>query len=353
MRITTTQPEFAHGANIAETYSSLDDGTPYHLKTRQVFKDTVFEAAAGAFTNVDDMLLWASAILNGSSTLSTPFKEIDNILSNQIPMLPPSFRERSYTLGWIRTQIPGAVGLMGDNSMILPIKELPELGGKSPSVLALYHQGSTVGYYSSILLFPESYSAIVVLTNSIALCDAADIIGQAYAQAIFDFKDPIDYIGYTRKASKRLVSIYRNLGDTVEKDRKPNTLHHSLDSYTGRFWNKLHNFVLEVRRHATNPELLQFAFQGLDTQTYDLRHLADETFEWTLSLNEETKRARYHTWEPEFYKIIFISDGTNIDALRWAANPIDFPDGEVFKREGKEVSYLKELLKDFPDVKLW
>ncbi|TVY43486.1 Penicillin-binding protein [Lachnellula occidentalis] len=350
MKVTTTQPKFPSEANIAEPYSSLEDGTPNHLKTRQVFKDTVFEAAASIFTNVDDMLLWASAIID---TQSSSLKETETILSGQIPMLPPSFRERSYAMGWIRTQLPGVVGLMGDNSMILPIKELPQLGDKSPSILAFYHQGLIVGYYSSIFLFPESQSAIIVLTNSIALCDAAEFIAQAYTQALFDFKDPTDYVDLARKASRRLVSIYEELGKTIEEQRKPNTLHHPLDAYTGRFWNKLHNFVLEVKRHATQPELLQFVFQGLDTQIYDLRHLANDTFEWILTLDQESKRGRYHTWEPEFYSITFIPDGSDVDALRWAANPVDFPSVEIFEREGKQADYLKENLKDFPEVKLW
>jgi hypothetical protein len=99
-----------------------------------------------------------------------------------MPVPNPSFRERSYALGWIRTQLPGAVGVMGDNGRILPVPQLPVLGRGATPRLALFHQGATVGYFPSFYLFPETESAVVVLTSSIANCDAADWIAQVTIQ---------------------------------------------------------------------------------------------------------------------------------------------------------------------------
>ena len=331
---TTTQPEFPVEGNIAKPYAALSRGWPQPLKRRMVFRDTFFEAAGGAFTSVDDMLKWSSAIFEAMASPNPVLKQTEELFTSHISISPPSFRERAYGMGWIRTQLPGTVGIMGDNAAILPLRELPELGRNSPSMLTLYHQGSTAGYYSSIFLFPETESAIVVLTNSISLCDAADFIGQAYTQALFNFSDGADYVEITRNASRRLISIYDDLFNTIEAQRKPDTRAHPLMSYTGRFWNSLNNFVLEIQLQPTNDTCLQVAFQGLKSQIYALRHLRHETFEWSLSLDEEARRGRYHTWHPDFYKFHFHTseDGT-VDAIRWTENPYDFPDGQEYTRE--------------------
>jgi hypothetical protein len=200
-------------------------------------------------------------------------------------------------------------------------------------MLSVYHQGSTAGYYSSIFLLPETQSAVIILTNSIALCDAADYLGQATIQAIFDFEDPVDYPEVARYTSQRLIALYDTLQSDIERQRKPGHLPRRLDAYTGRYWNRLHNFVTEIKLHERNSALLQLAFQGLPSQLYDLRPMDGDTFEWALTLDEDSRRGRYHTWNTEFYKMRFVSKGGGISGLKWAYDPRNFPDGQLFDLE--------------------
>jgi CubicO group peptidase (beta-lactamase class C family) len=92
MTHTTTQPSFEKGGNIAKPYSSLKDMTPVHLKHHMVFIDTFFEGAGGAYTNLNDMVIWAQEFLRlaiseiDPSGLS-PLKEISNILTGHIPIV--------------------------------------------------------------------------------------------------------------------------------------------------------------------------------------------------------------------------------------------------------------------------
>lgn len=124
------------------------------------------------------MLCWAKATLNGAKgddgALDSLLRQMRTILSSQIPIENPSLRERSYALGWIRTQLHGIVGMIGDNADYWPFEILPVLAAGSDSRLLICHQGATVGYYPSLPLFPETDFAIVVLTNTAALNDAAD-----------------------------------------------------------------------------------------------------------------------------------------------------------------------------------
>ena len=57
------------------------------------------------------------------------------------------------------------------------------------------------------------------------------------------------------------------------------------------------------------------AFRGLESQIYSLRPLANDTFEWSLTLSQEAKRGRYRTWDPEFYKIHFVINGDAVDEI--------------------------------------
>ncbi|PGH01867.1 hypothetical protein AJ79_07804 [Helicocarpus griseus UAMH5409] len=318
MHHTTTQPSFAVGENVAEPYASFANATPVRT-TRMEFRNTLFEAAAGTYTNVDDMLKYSAALLeayqsNGKS--NSTLKELDKIFSAQIPVREPSYRERSYALGWIRTQLPGVLGLMGDNFDIIgSVAGLPEIGQCAPSKLCFYHQGSTVGYYSFIALFPETQSAVVVLSNSIALTDSPDTIAQAVSQALFDFPHPIDYVSFTEKATRKLVKSYDKIATTIARKRQKGTKRH-LNEYTGRYWNDLNNFVLEVTlsEHSEEDTLL-LSFQGLKSQIYSLRHLANDTFEWSLTLDDEASRGRYHINDADYFIVDFISKNGNIAEL--------------------------------------
>lgn len=335
MSATTTRPRFPKGANVAEPYAALDDGKPFRLRSRMDFKDTLFEAAAGAFANVDDMLLWSKALLD----VSNDSKQLLAIFKSQIPVHPPTFRECSYAMGWMRTQLPGVVGILGDNIGIMPLHELPVLGQNSPSMLTLYHQGSTPGYYSSIFLFPETKSAVIVLTNSMSLCDAADFIGQAYTQALFDFNGTIDYASFARTGAQNLIDRYKELQDSIKRSRRLHTHRHPLKMYTGRYWNALRNFRLEIRLDQTSHSCLQVAFQGLESQVYDLRPLHNEIFEWSLPLNEVAKRGRYHMWDADFYKFEFCTSRVGkVQAVRWIRDPENFPRGEKFRKGARHFS---------------
>lgn len=322
MHDTTTQPSFTAGDNVADPYASFANSTPVHVAKRMEFRDTLFEPAAGAYVNVDDMLKWSAALLDtyqSGGKPDSPLKELDRIFSAEIPVRGPSYRERSYALGWIRTQLPGVLGAMGENVDILGgIDDLPELGHHAPSKLCFYHLGSTVGYYSSIVLFPETQSAVVVLANSIPLSDSPDNIAQAITQALFDFPQPIDFVSLTTMVTCKLVESYDEMAATLAQRRQSGTNRPNLNEYAGRYWNGLGNFVLEITAYEEDgTDTLQLAFQALKSQIYSLRHLANDTFEWSLTLNEEASRGRYHISDPSYFIVEFLSEGRTITKLSW------------------------------------
>ena len=181
---------------LANVYVALDDASPYELPSPILFKDGFFEAAAGVYSSLNDMLRFAQAIMGAKSsafkTSASPIEEPKMYLTQHILGLGPALRERSYDLGWIKTQLPRVTGVIGRHRRLYNLDEIPTMGRGSSSRLAMYHRGATVGFFSSVYLFPESESAIIVLINSIALGDATDWIAQAYTQTLFEGKEQLD-----------------------------------------------------------------------------------------------------------------------------------------------------------------
>jgi len=56
----------------------------------------------------------------------SPLKSVLKLFEAQIPLEPgPSPYERSYALGWIRTELPGRLGMAGQNARW---REMPLVG---------------------------------------------------------------------------------------------------------------------------------------------------------------------------------------------------------------------------------
>ena len=110
-----------------------------------------------------------------------PFKQMQELVIPRVVMndLPAEIGETTtYALGWAQVHLPAALGSLGGNADL--VKKTPQTGKGLPEKPAvLYHAGSLVGYLSSIILLPETKSAIIVLVNTLTNQDLVDWIGQA------------------------------------------------------------------------------------------------------------------------------------------------------------------------------
>ena len=183
------------------------------------FRRYVLRGIWWLFASTNDLITWALATLNAIDESDCKvLEEIPNIISNHAVILNPSVRERSYGFGWTRIQLPGVVGIIGGNFRLWSIKDQPKLGNKN--LLMLYHQGSTVGYYTHIALFPDTKSAVIALSSSIALSDPTDWMLRAKIQALFDFEDGQDYVKLVVEANSRQIAQYATLARQVSLKRE-------------------------------------------------------------------------------------------------------------------------------------
>ncbi|KAK3947438.1 beta-lactamase-domain-containing protein [Pseudoneurospora amorphoporcata] len=336
---TTTKPD-PYG-DFAFAHAALDNGDIHQLPTKIPFDKSIFETAGGIYSNVSDLLAWAKAILAAEQKLySGPLKEVPTILSNQVPLDNPSRNHRFYGYGWVRTALPDVVGLQGDNAELFSRDELPVLGSKYQPMMTYYHQGAGIGYYSAIFMFPETNSAVVVLTNSMPLNDVADWIAQVYITALFRFEDggktyldlANQYVELARRSRERKLGLVKEMRKGLENERSMAHSYPHLDQYIGQYYNSKGNFFIEIRypKDEKKSGCLELSFQGRESQCYDLRHLKDHIFEWALDYNQQAERARFTVWDPEYFKIQF-----NLNETRsWEAFSLNWAQGSGLPGKG-------------------
>lgn len=331
---TTTRPN-TYG-DFAFAHAALDNDEIYPLPRKIPFEKSIFETAGGIYSSVNDLLTWAKAILAAEhKSYSGPLKEVPTILSNQVPLDNPSRDHRFYGFGWVRTALPDVVGLQGDNAQLFKRDQLPILGSRSQPMMTYYHQGAGLGYYSAIFMFPDTNSAVVVLTNSMPLNDVADWIAQVYITALFRFEEggktysdlAEKYVKLAEASRYQKVNLVKTMMMALDNERSMASSYPYLDSYIGQYYNSQTgwpgNFFIDIRypKDEKKKGCLELRFQGRESQAYELRHLKDDIFEWALDYNQQAKRARFTVWDPEYFKIHFNLDRTRPGetvSLNWA-----------------------------------
>lgn len=169
-----------------------------------------------------------------------------------------------------------------------------------------------------IYLFPESQSAIVVLTNTNALGDATDWIAQASAQTVFD--DPVqhDWVAISKRTRDLTHNKYNSMKTELENHRPSYIQSPRLDGYPGVYYDATGLFFIRIARRPDIGYELALSFQGRNDQCYDLRFYHDDIFEWLLSRDETAKRGRYHMFDLRYFILVFVRGGDGgVVALNW------------------------------------
>lgn len=328
--------------NVAESYGALSDGSPVRISPQQIGDNTVAGAAGGARSSLRDLLryfnVWLSTAehqfrTNKTSTSGSPLKQVGSIMSAKIPTTPNSLHETSYAMGWARTELPGPLGVIGLNGSWLPgevgsANGFPLVCKSTPSQLVVYHQGSNPGTLHNVLLLPETQSAIVVLTNTLALNDCADWVGQLLLESFLDAGEKNDYLQITKDTVSRALAWYPSMAKELRENRNSKIPRDPHD-YVGVYWNAVGTMHIDV---SCDSEHLNIAFQGLPDEVWSLRPWQGDIFTWLPESRDViARRARFSFQSPDYYKIKFsVSEGGLVQSLTWVHEGWNIPDGEVF-----------------------
>ena len=331
--------------NTAKAYVTLDHRTPTEIAGVKIAADQFGGASGGIRTCVKDLLTLYQELMRAgkdqfstgqTSTPGSPLKQVPQLLSSKIPLKETSQLENSYALGWVRCQLPGPMGAVGLNPKLLP-DGMPIVGKGVPSRLVIYHQGSNPGALAAVNLLPETQSAIVVMTNTLALNDCADWVGQLVLEALIGTTKRNDYPELARKSAATALAWHSAVEAALKKHQIPGTFPRDLEEYTGTYTNFIKTMKIEVTQRNNK---LWFALQGLESEAFRMTHYHNDVFTWLQPRNELARRGRFTHQKHPYYLLRFSArDDNKIGQLAWA-HDADAPDGEIFEKEsqGKSTS---------------
>ncbi|KAJ8125495.1 hypothetical protein O1611_g8144 [Lasiodiplodia mahajangana] len=323
--------------NVAKAYTVLDNGTPIHIRRTPISGDTLLGAAGGVNSCIKDLLTLYREILRScidqfksghTSTDGSVFKRLTTTMSAHTHLPGPGFRESSYGLGWLRTQLPNQMCKISPNLSV--VGEEPILGGGAPSQLLIAHYGSMPGAYCGVNLFPETEAVIVLLSNSTPMCDMADWGIQLITQTLFDFPQKNDYIDWVQRTVDQEKCWYSRTASVLERQRTPDTKPRPLSEYCGTYICNGGFFKVTIRVSSQN---LEMRLQDLEEEAYSLKHHENDTFNWIQPRDYFVSRGRWILQHPDYYLIRFCANEAEnkINRFIWV-NDLGVPQGQTFFR---------------------
>ena len=341
MNRTGTHENFAGPDNVSKAYGALSSGTPVRIGDAKVGPDTVAGPAAAVRSTLSDMLQLTKAWLRAAehqfqnrvtSTPGSPLKQVGTIMSNHVPMPCPSYHESSYGLGFARTQLPGPMGVLGLNGVWLDgppgsPKGMPIVGKGGPKKLVVWHQGSHPGVLAALNMVPEDQSAVLVMSNTLALNDCADWVGQMLLESLLDVPDKNDYLQITKDTVATALAWYPAMEKAL-RGHPETEAPRKLEDYVGVYRNEVVTVHIDV---TLTDGHLNIVFQGLDDEVWPLRHWEHDTFTWLPESRDAiASRGRFTFQTPDYYKIKFFVLNKWVGKLTWVHEGWNLPEGEEF-----------------------
>ncbi|XXG95663.1 hypothetical protein Hte_001932 [Hypoxylon texense] len=341
--------------NVAVPYNILTNGEPWRLPFNNASSETMMFAGQSVRTSMADLLKYSNAYdtvdssskvvsrLTGclnvgkrptqkhppsrwasNSAAENPIRQIASIVRPHIPRPVDSVLEQTYGLGWNRTQLPGSLDFGWNQQAVQPF---PLLGERYPGKLVIWHGGNMPGTTAAICLLPESGTAVVVLQNSLGLCDAADWTCQLVIDTIFLGEPAQDYLSLASRSVAHGLDRMKKVEDQLRRERVPGTAHRPFNVYCGTYFNHIRNWFIVIG--LDDEKGLYLEFLGRPDEHYDLQHYHYDTFNWNLSYDELVKRGQYIR-ACEYYKFEFEPDEAGrMNHLRWRHDK-SVPEGELF-----------------------
>lgn len=122
---------------------------------------------------------------------------------------------------------------------------------------------------------PDTKSAIVVLTNTLGLNDAADWVAHLVLEEMLEVPDKNDYVAAARTSVAENAKWYSRTSGELFRNRKHNTYPRKLEDYTGIYWDAIHVVKIET---SLEDGALHWALQGLLSEKFSLEHYEHDTF---------------------------------------------------------------------------
>ena len=202
----------------------------------------------------------------------------------QLPRFPlGSDKLQSYGLGLYTFRMPTTVINSVTNSS--EIMNSYTLGKTSPPRAVIGHTGDLGSFTCAYWVFPDTESAVAVLTNASSVYgDSSNIVAQVLIQALFSLEPEIDFVSIAERAKIAAQNIWQNTCALWWSNRQSGTDSRDRGAYIGSYTST----DLRMTLHITMPEVpvvshkaeLNLGIDGLPGQKMRLYHYHLDT--WTF-----------------------------------------------------------------------
>ncbi|KAI0537914.1 beta-lactamase/transpeptidase-like protein [Xylaria digitata] len=304
----TTTGLYPPGENWAHGYMPDPSCEPHDVGRPVIADGTVHQGSNGVKSTVHHLLIYYKAVIDTyrleteeginmkPDRLTHLLRKVKDLLTPYIPLDPDAGFETGGQwcgAGWAIAELPAPLGRIGTNGMFIDPMPLVGRGcesrGGSGKTKIWYHNGSLVGFFSSVHILSESGTIVVVLANSITKNDAPDWVGQLLVENLLDCKERNNYVALAKQSADGYDEMWRKLPGEMEKAKTPGSHGRPLPEYAGRYFNTIGNWFTEIIHDADG---LAFSFQGRATQVHRLEIFGQDTFSWLLTEEQSRQRGR-------------------------------------------------------------
>lgn len=315
--------------NKAVPYAQLSNGTWHKLDHEWTSeKNSPVLGMVGIRSSVKDMLKWSAAVIDAlvrakagdsgkpmkalSDMKENPLKEMDSILDDYWwgrPHNDPFQNESRYHLGWMKVVMPSCMVSWGSWNKTLAdnitaedhsFRDANILGTQSEKRVMFKSTGCGFCGVGSVNIFPETQTAIVVLSNGINCGDAADFVASLYIQEVFDLQPRVDILSVAKaEVTTRLKDFDEIMKDLQEHRGDPP----ASEPDHAEFFGKYHGFGISiiVRKKADTDERLELCFNGREDLVEQLHYYNVDQYSYWPKSRDEWFKGGWLDWD--FYLV--------------------------------------------------
>ena len=310
--------------NVAVGYALGTDGECHQIEFQEMDDGIGLAGSYGGKSSIKDVLLLYQALLSAqqdqvqsgvSKTPGSPFRHTKDIFEPHINVFGPT----SYCLGLYKTILPGILGIASLNAVsYLGPPNSPTMGATKAGLEIWHHTGNLPGFQASAFLIPETQSAVVALTNSVAFGDPTDFITQRLLGILIGEKPNEQLVPLAKAARDSALNLYPKLQAHLLKGRTGKA-NRPAEAYRGHYWNAARNFCLTILPQPGGGRLLM-KVQDVPRTSYLLQPYDGDTWWWPPDREDELlNKGMWAQQNPGFHLISFGTGTTSgrVDRLEW------------------------------------
>ncbi|EAT85946.2 hypothetical protein SNOG_06115 [Parastagonospora nodorum SN15] len=189
---------------------------------------------------------------------------------------------------------------------------------------------SSTSYTGSILLDPQSQSAVFVLANSLPLFDISGIVGQVLLGTLLGEIDQTHYLDLAKSVKRANMLVYDAYASGLASKKTDINPSFPLKNYQGDYSNATNSMCYSV--HVHDNRHLRISAKGPHLTNYILEHSGGNTFFLAPNRQLELSQSMWPFTSPKTRIFTFnVSDG-DVLSFTWHHDPTPGSKPETFSR---------------------